>query len=326
MATKIEIEELRQKLKENKHFKLANALSDNDKDISSSEILEGYAKSKLVHALSKKEHTASSDVTAGITELSTIILEAPAPAAIGRSLVRVVNTLKESVKIRLPRRGKAVSTARKNLSTSQGERNSFLTITPDKEIEASEEWDDNYLEDADHDVAAREAAELSRSHDEAETAKIIAELEAVPASVLAGGGNVSAITPGTFTYNDMVNLWGKVGSENRTATVIAMHTDQLTNLFKDPDFKDQHILGEFLDIKRGMFGSTILGMQVFASTLIPAGHVYALDADMVLMWVLRRDKLAKAWEIPPSKNAMQISSRYGSGIGRPEGFARMINA
>lgn len=323
-----ELENLHEQLLNRKCYTMADvvkgSLDSGSEGRSSASILEAIEKSPFYRAAAK--HTKSTDATAAINELSSVVLEAPAPDAIGRSLARVIETTKESIKVRLPARGKAVGTSRGNKSTSKGQRESFVTITPDKEIEASDEWDLNYIEDSDWDVAAEEAQAVSVALKEKESQLIIDHLKNITATSLAGGGLTGAATAGTLTYDDLATLWGKVKAGNFTPDVCAMHPDQATDLFKDSDFKNQLILGEFLDFANGKFGRTILGFTIMVSSQITAQHVYMLDSKMVALYALRRDSLITPYEKPPKITGIEISSRYGLGTGRAAALARMEDA
>ena len=327
MADKIEIQNLQKLLQEKGCHSMAHALeSDDFEGTSSQELVEQLGNNQFVKSYMKK-HSSSSDATAAIVELSSIILEAGEPENIGRQLVRVAETTASSMKIRLPKRGKAVSSARSKRSTSFGERNSYITITPDQFIEASEEWDDTFIEDAEWDESARQAAAIGSAHDEEETVKIIAALEAIPNSVIASSATYSAETPNTFAWNDIVNMWNLVKNEKGTPNVLALHTDQLADLFKDADFKDKTLLGEFLDVEKGMFGKTILGVQVIASTLMTPGTAFMLDTEKTMVYTLRRNKLFKTYtDDKEDKFGVKVSSRYSLDEGRPEFMARTVNA
>ena len=138
---------------------IGGAADTGDNKVSSEQVQQAMLKSPFYNQIRK--HTKAQDATAAINELTNIVLDAAAPNAIGREFVRVIETVKESIKVRLPSRGKARKTGRKTSTTSRGQRETFVTLTPDKEFESRDIWDTNYLEDADWDVASEEAAETS---------------------------------------------------------------------------------------------------------------------------------------------------------------------
>ena len=323
-----ELGDLHKKLLNRRCYSMADVIKggmdtgDNKK--SSQQILAEFQKSPFYRQAAK--HAKSQDATAAINELSGIVLDAAAPDAIGRNFVRVIETVRESIKVRLPSRGKAKKTGRKTITTSRGQRETFVTLTPDKEFEASDVWDTNYLEDADWDVASEEAAETARALKELESLEIITHIQAIAAASLATGALVGATTAGTLAYADLVNLWSAVRGENFAPDKIYMHTDQAGDLFKDTDFKDSTLLGEFIDIALGHFGRTILGVDIFVSTQVPATEVTMVDSKIGVLYCLRRDSMVTTFELPPNESGIQISTRYDLKDGRTKAIARMEDA
>lgn len=304
---------------------MADVLAGRDSGDESQTSKQDLMKNPLIKSL-MKSNALSTDATSGLTEATNIVLEASSPLAIGRSLVRVIETTKQSVQIRKPSFVRAIKSKRSQKGASGGSRNEYVTINVNEEIEASELWDKQYLEDADHDVASEEAAALGRNHDVNETQTIIAFLNAITASDLAGGGNVSAITAQSFTFNDIVNLWNTVTRTDFTPNVLAVHPDQLADLMKEDEFKDQQQLGQFFDPAQGRFGRLIMGLEVLSSSLMTSGTAFVLNTNDVVMYPIRRDKMLDSFQPTIKEFEMQVTTRYGIDEGRPEEFARMIDA
>jgi len=323
-----ELEDLHKKLLNRKCHTMADVIlgakETGDNKISSRQILESLQKSPFYNQIIK--HTKAQDTTAAINELSGIVIDAAAPNAIGRNFVRVIETVKESIKIRLPSRGFARKTGRKTSTTSRGQRETFVTCTPTDEFESRDVWDTNYLEDADWDVAAEEAAETSRALKELESQTLIDHIQAVSTANLASGGLVSAAVAGTMAYADLVNMWSAIQAENFTPDKVYMHPDQAGDLFKDSDFKDSTILGEFVDIATGHFGRTILGVDIFVSTQVPATEVTMLDSKIAVLYCIRRDAMVTTFDLPPNETGIQISTRYDLQDGRSAAIARIEDA
>ena len=273
----------------------------------------------------RSANTTVTDETAGITDLLATVLEAPYRNAIGRMIVHTHDTMRESVKIRLTKKAKAVHTTRTKMSVSVGERNDFIEIVPNLEIEASDEWDRNQIEDADWDLVAQQSQGVAKGLAELETEVILAKLKDLAAGDLAGNGDVAA-SGADFNWADMVNLWTALQKEEYNGDVMVLHPDQYGDLLKDSDFKDQTILGQYMNPANGMFGSTILGCQILVTNLQTAGHVYMLDSMECLQYVLRRDSLLVPYERPPNDAGLQMSTRYGLEFGRKNAFARMVDA
>ena len=272
----------------------------------------------------RRTHNAQQDATAGIQELSSMVLEARRPDAIGRDLVRLFETTHDAVKIRKPAKGKAVKTDRGTLSIqSKGERNEFITITPDDEIEASEEWDLKFLEDAEWNVASSQAASIAADLQELETEQIFKQLKAITNANAAG--RVNKADTASLTADHLIDAWGLVKEQNATPDCCTMHPKDLTKLLKDDDFKDSTLLGEFANYSMGMVGM-FMGMQMFVSSLHPENEIYVFDKNRVLMMALRRDRLVTPYEMAPHTMGIQISTRYGFAHGDTKSFALIASS
>ena len=290
------------------------------------ELQNSLVNSKFMKALTKYNNDLSTDTTAALTELTSIVLDPATPNTVGRSLVNIVDTVAASIKIRKPRIGLAVDSARTSKGPSKGSRNDYFTLTPNKEIESSDQWDSNFLEDAEYDVASQEAASLGAAYDVKETKTILKFFENIAAAKLAGGANVGAKNVGTLAYDDIVNLWSAVASTDYVPDTVVMHPEQYADLLKDDDFKDTQIFGDYLDIKQGKYGGLILGLQILVTSLQKKQHVYVLDSKRAAFLCFRRDKILKTFQPAMDTFEARVSSRYDIGEGRPETFARMINA
>lgn len=307
-------------------YTMADVLAGRDSGDESQTSKHELLKNPLFKSLMKKANALSTDTTSNLTEATGIVLDASSPLAIGRSLVRVIETTKQSVQVRKPRFVRAVKTKRSQKGASGGQRNDYITINVNQEIEASDLWDKQYLEDADYDVASAEATALGRNHDVTETETIIKFLNDISAANIAGGANLSAITPGTFTFNDIVNLWNSVTRTDFTPNVLALHPDQLSDLMKEDEFKDQQILGEFFDPAQGRFGRLIMGLEILSSSLMTPGTAFVLNTEDVALYPVRRDKMLDSFQPTIKEFEMQVTTRFGIDEGRPEELARMINA
>ena len=282
--------------------------------------------SSFMKALIRNDNSLSTDTTAAITALTGIVLEEASPNTLGRQIVNVIDTVEHSIKIRKPRMGLAVKSAPTEKGASKGARNDYFDLTPNKEIEASDEWDSNFIEDAEYDVARQEAASLGLAYDIKETKTILDFFKNITASKIAGGANVAPKTVGTLTYDDLVNLWDAVSSTDYTPDTVVMHPNQYADLLKDSDFKDSQIFGDYLDIKNGKYGGLIMGLQILVTSLQEKKHVYVMDSTRAAFMCFRRDKILKTFQPTMETFEAKVSSRYDLGEGRPETFARMVNA
>ena len=323
-----ELEDLHKKLLNRNCHTMADVIlgakDTGDNKVSSQQVRTAMEKSPFYAQIMR--HTKAQDATAAINELTGIVIDASAPNAIGREFVRIIETTKESIKVRLPSRGFARKTGRKTSTTSRGSRETFVELTPNDEFESRDVWDTNYLEDADWDVASAEAQETSRAIKELESQTIIDHIQAVSTANLASSGLVSAASAGAMAYADLVNMWSAIQAENFTHDKVYMHPDQAGDLFKDSDFKDSTILGEFVDIATGHFGRTILGVDIFVSTQVPATEVTMLDSNIAVFYCLRRDAMVTTFDLPPNETGIQISTRYALDDGRSASIARIEDA
>ena len=274
-----------------------------------------------------KGYDVGQEDTAAINELVTQIIEAPTPDAIGRDLVRIIETTKETIKVRKPSLGKARKTSRGKKTTSKGMRNAFVSITVDDEYEASDDWDMNYLEDSEWNVAAEETEEVDRAVMQLETEDIEADLQAIADADLATGAEIGAASAGTFAWADFCNLWGAVASENFSPDKTAMNPLQMADAFKVDQFVNSLMLGDFVDLSVGRFGRTVLGTDVLSSSLITATDVFMLDANAAVILALRRDQLVTTYQDDKEHEfGVQVSTRYGRAYGHKNAVARMDDA
>lgn len=271
-----------------------------------------------------EKHTLSNDPTGALTELANLVVEAAAPEAIGRELVNIIETNKNSVKFRLPKLAKAgkTSSSRKN-PASVGERNTFKTINVDTELESSERWDRTFLEDAEYDVEARELEAISVGLKRKFSKLIIDKFEAITAANLAGGAEVSPASAGSLSYNDIVELRTKVRKENFNPTKLVVSEDGLGELLKDDKFLSSLFFGDALDKRSGLIARSMLGFDVLSSTQVSDKIAMMIDPDVVFGVPLRRDETLDTWDIPPDESAARVSMRFGIDSLRTKGVARM---
>lgn len=283
--------------------------------------VESFTKSGISKSWLKSKNTLASDPLAGIVELVSTVLEAPSGATIGRPMVTITETTLESIRIRLPTIAVGSDTNSKKKGNSVGERNKFLTLTPDQEIENSEEYDDNYLENSPWNVTQRQIQAISKGHDIKETKFIIDFYNNLIASSLATGAVLTPKAQNLFSYSDMVRIWESLGDFD--GTIMAMNKKTYSLLLDDPNFKDKTIFGSILDIKTGKMGTAVLGFDILISTLMPDNIVLGIDVPMAGQYVLRRNKVLKTFQPSISSEQVQVSSRFDLKLGRTGSVARM---
>ena len=72
--------------------------------------------------------------------------------------------------------------------------------------------------------------------------------------------------------------------------------------------------------------TSVLGMRVQASTLVPNGTAYAVDTRVASVMLLRRDITVEDWEdIKNGKYGVRATTRFGIGVLRSNAIAKMTN-
>lgn len=254
-------------------------------------------------------HTAGQDIIAGIEDLAAGMFAARRPAAIGRMLVRRYNSTRENIKIRSPKIGKAVKTAKGKISvSSHGERQNFLTIEADTEIEVSDEWDLNYLENAEWNVMQAQTQEIGMTLAEYESQFIIDKLKTI--TTASSAGLVTLASNAALTPDMLITAWGNVLEQNGDVNTLIINPQQAVELFKNSEMKNQLILGEFANYSSGMLGM-FMGMQIYMSTQVPKKQAFAFDKNRLLLAMWMRDRLITPYTPRVHVTGIQASCRLG---------------
>ena len=105
-----------------------------------------------------------------------------------------------------------------------------------------------------------------------------------------------------------------------------MNEVQLHQLLSDDKFiHAQYLPSGQTDLEQATVTS-VLGMRVQASTLVPKGVAYALDTRVASVMLLRRDITVEDWEdIKNGKYGVRATTRFGMGILRSKAIAKMTN-
>lgn len=108
--------------------------------------------------------------------------------------------------------------------------------------------------------------------------------------------------------------------------VLAVNEVQLHQLLTDDKFiHAQYLPAGQTDLEQGTVTS-VLGMRVQASTLVPNGTAYAVDTRVASVMLLRRDITVEDWEdIRNGKYGARATTRFGVGILRSNAIAKMTN-
>jgi hypothetical protein len=129
-----------------------------------------------------------------------------------------------------------------------------------------------------------------------------------------------------MNWNGLVKLHNAVRGENWRPTVLAVNEVQLHQLLTDDKFiHAQYLPAGQTDLEQATVTS-VLGMRVQASTLVPNGTAYAVDTRVASVMLLRRDITVEDWEdMKNGKYGVRATTRFGVGILRSKAIAKMTN-
>ena len=105
--------------------------------------------------------------------------------------------------------------------------------------------------------------------------------------------------------------------------MLAVNEVQLHQLLTDDKFiHAQYLPAGQTDLEQGTVTS-VLGMRVQASTLVPNGVAYAVDTRVASVMLLRRDVTVEDWEdIKAGNYGVRATTRFGVGVKRDSPTAR----
>lgn len=266
-----------------------------------------------------------SDAVSAIGRLHNTLVQAAYPEMIGRSIITVRPTTEAMERFPLDEKAVAYRYAEGAATRLSGKKNSTVDIYTNVLAEASEEWTREFLEDATWNVMDSMVEKVGRALGEEETNRVIALYGAIADADLAGGAPIDQ-SGAAMDWNGLVKLHNAVRSENWRPTVLAVNEVQLHQLLTDDKFiHAQYLPAGQTDLEQGTVTS-VLGMRVQASTLVPNGTAYALDTRVASVMLLRRDITAEDWEdIKNGKYGARATTRFGVGILRSKAIAKMTN-
>jgi len=266
-----------------------------------------------------------SDAVGALGRLHDTLVQAAYPEMIGRSIITVRPTSEAIERFPLDEKAVAYRYAEGAATRLSGKKNSTVDVYTNVLAEASEEWTREFLEDATWNVMDSMVEKVGRALGEEETDTIIALYGAVADADLAGGAPVNQ-SGAAMNWTGLVKLHNAVRSENWRPTVLAVNEVQLHQLLTDDKFiHAQYLPAGQTDLEQGTVTS-VLGMRVQASTLVPNGVAYALDTRVASAMLLRRDVTVEDWEdIKNGKYGVRATTRFGVGVLRSKAIAKMTN-
>jgi HK97 family phage major capsid protein len=286
--------------------------------ISSHPFLKRYCESGIKEGL-------FSDSAQALGRLHDTLFEAAYPEMIGRDIITVMPTTEPMERFPLDEKAVAYRYAEGATTRLSGSKNGVADVYTNELAESSEEWTREFLEDATWNVMNRMVEKVGRALGEEETNRIIALYGAVTAADLAGGAALNG--GGTaLDWNGIVDLHNAVRAENWKPTVLAVNETQLHQLLTDDKFIHAQYLPSGQTNLDEATVTSVLGMRVQASTLVPNGTAYAIDTRVASVMLLRRDITVEDWEdIKNGKYGVRATTRFGIGVLRSNAIAKMTN-
>jgi HK97 family phage major capsid protein len=266
-----------------------------------------------------------SDAVSAIGRLHDTLVQAAYPEMIGRNIITVRPTTEAMERFPLDETAVAYRYAEGAATRLSGKKNSTVDVYTNVTSEASEEWTREFLEDATWNVMDNMAEKVGRALGEEETNRIIALYGAIADADLAGGAPINQ-GGAAMNWNGLVKLHNTIRAENWRPTVLSVNEVQLHQLLTDDKFiHAQYLPAGQTDLEQGTVTS-VLGMRVQASTLVPNGTAYALDTRVESVMLLRRDITVEDWEdIKNGKYGVRATTRFGVGVLRSKAISKMTN-
>ncbi|MEM2971509.1 MAG: phage major capsid protein [Candidatus Bathyarchaeia archaeon] len=266
-----------------------------------------------------------SDMVSAIGRMHDTLVEAAYPELIGRNIINVRTTTEPLERFPLDEKAVAYLYAEGGTTRLSGKKHSTVDIQTNILAEASEEWTREFVEDATWNVMDNMVEKVGRALGEAETNKILSLYGSIANSDLAGGAPINGGGV-ALNWSGLLKLHHAVRSENWRPNVLVLHETQLHQLLNDDKFiHAQYLPSEETNIQQGIITS-VLGMKVLASTLVPNGTAYAIDTRVAAVMLLRRDVTVEDWEDPKTgKYGVRATTRFGLGFLRSKAVAKMTN-
>ena len=266
-----------------------------------------------------------SDMAGAIGRMHDTLVETAYPELIGRSIITVRPTKEPLERFPLDEKAVAYLYAEGGATRLSGAKHSTVDIQTNILAESSEEWTREFVEDATWNVMDSMVEKVGRALGEAETQKILDLYGSIADADLAGGAPING-NGQALSWSGVLKLHNAVRGENWRPNVLVLHETQLHQLLADDKFiHAQYLPSAETDIERGVVTS-VLGMRVLASTLVPNGTAHAIDTRVAAVMLLRRDVTVEDWEDPKTgKYGVRATTRFGLGVLRSKAVAKMTN-
>jgi len=266
-----------------------------------------------------------SDMAGALGRMHDTLVPAAWPELIGRQIITVRPSSEAMERFPIDAGAVAYAYAEGGITRLSAKKKTTVDITCDQLAEASDEWTQEFLEDATWNVMDNAVENIGNALGVNETEKIIALYTAIAAADLATGADLAG--GGTvMSWTKLLSLWHALKYEKRRATVFAVNDLQMAQLLNDSTFINaQYLPAGQTDLEQGVV-SGALGAKIVSSSLITNGMAYAIDTRVAAMMLLRRDVTGQDWEDAKSgKYGVRATTRFGLGVLRSTAVARMTN-
>ncbi len=266
-----------------------------------------------------------SDMVGALGRMHDTLVQSAWPELIGRNIITVRPTTETMERFPLDVGAVAYRYSEGAVTRLSGKKVSTVDIYTDQLAESADEWTREYLEDATWNVIDNAIEKIGLALGQDETEKIIALYAGIAAGDLATGAELAGGSA-VLSWAQLLKLHHAVRSHNWRPNILAVNEMQLHQLLNDDKFVHaQYLPSGQTDLEQGAVTS-VLGMKVQASTLVPNGTAYAIDTRVAGVMLLRRDVTTEDWEdVKSGKYGVRATTRFGIGVLRSNAVARMTS-
>ena len=266
-----------------------------------------------------------SDMVGALGRMHDTLVQSAWPELIGRNIITVRPTTETMERFPLDVGAVAYRYSEGAVTRLSGKKTSTVDIYTDQLAESADEWTREYLEDATWNVMDNAIEKIGLALGQNETEKIIALYAGIAAGDLATGAELAGGSA-VLSWAQLLKLHHAVRSHNWRPNILAVNEMQLHQLLNDDKFVHaQYLPSGQTDLEQGAVTS-VLGMKVQASTLVPNGTAYAIDTRVAGVMLLRRDVTTEDWEdVKSGKYGVRATTRFGIGVLRSNAVARMTS-
>jgi hypothetical protein len=264
-----------------------------------------------------------SDMVGALGRMHDTLVQSSWPELIGRNIITVRPTTETMERFPLDVGAVAYRYSEGSVTRLSGKKASTVDIYTDQLAESADEWTREYLEDCTWNVMDNAIEKIGLALGQNETEKILALYAGIAVGDLATGEELAGGNA-VLSWAQLLKLHHAVRSHNWRPNILAVNEMQLHQLLNDDKFVHaQYLPSGQTDLEQGAVTS-VLGMRVQASTLVPNGTAYAIDTRVAGVMLLRRDVTTEDWEdVKSGKYGVRATTRFGIGVLRSNAVARM---